>query len=251
MRAQSGLWHDRRMENDADVKAVLQQLREAVSAAGLDRLLHARARHVWRSNLDRREPELGDTARLLGMNCAENLTQLLHSALTEPATRIEGVTATLTQGALLIEVGGHRFRVIKAPAGSGLDPQWLRDFRWTPRRPLRYEMAETNARVYPAAAGYPGLEPLLSAEEVGLVRDARDLHDHFFVWAGIPGSPPRTAGWLATPTTAAPNFLAVEPLWLDSGDDADRAVPVAPQPSPDTEPELTLTLRQRPATGTA
>jgi hypothetical protein len=239
------------MENDADVSALLQQLRDAVSAVGFDRLLHDLARHVWRSNLDRREPALGDTARLLGMNCAENLTQLLHATLTESATQVEGVKATLTQGALLIEVGEHRFRVIKAPAGSGLHPQWLQDFRWTPRRPLRYEMAETNGRVYPATTAYPDLEPLLSAEEVGLVRDARDLHDHLFVWAGIPGSPPRTAGWLATPTTAAPNFLAVEPLWLDSNDDVDRAVPVTPQSGPDAEPELNLTLRQRPATGTA
>ena len=112
-------------------------------------------------------------------------------------------------------------------------------------------MAESNARAYPATSDYDDLEPLLSAEEVGLVRDARDLHDHLFVWAGIDGSPPRTAGWLATPTTAAPNFLAAEPLWLDSGDDSERAIPIAPQSGPGGEPELRLTLRQRPATGTA
>ena len=239
------------MESNDEVSAVLKQLRETVVGTGLDQLLHRLARHVWRSNLDRREPTLGDTARLLGMNCAENLTQLLHAELTNSSTGIAGVEATMTKGALLIEMSGHRFRVIKAPSGSGLKPDWARDFAWTPGRPLRYEMAETNSHVYPAAHEHLDIDALLTPEEVGLVRDARDLHDHLLVWAGVPGSPPRTAGWIATPTTDAPTFLAVEPLWLDKGDDVERALPVATGPVPGAEPELKLAVRRRPATGAA
>lgn len=239
------------MEIDDEVSAVLQQLRETVVAAGLDELFSRLARHVWRSNLDRREPALGDTARLLGMNCAENLTQLLYEALTDPSTSIPGVEAAMTRGALLIEFGESRFRVIKAPTGAGLRPDWARDFSWTPGRPLRYEMAETNSRVYPAAHAHAGIDALLTDEEVGLVRDARDLHDHLFVWAGVPGSPPRTAGWIATPTTDDSTFLAVVPLWLDEGDEVDRTLPVTTGPVADVEPELKLAIRRRPAAGSA
>lgn len=239
------------MEIDNEVSAVLKQLRTTVIDAGFDEVLRRLARYVWRSNLNRREPALGDTARLLGMNCAENLTQLLLASLTDPSTRIVGVEATMTRGALLIEMNGYRFRVIKAPSGSGLKPDWARDFTWTPGRPLRYEMAETNSRVYPTPHQHLDMDALLSPEEAGLVRDARDLHDHLFVWAGVSGSPPRTAGWVATPTTDAPTFLAVEPLWLDQADDAGRALPVSASPAPEAEPELKLAVRRRPATGSA
>lgn len=239
------------METTDEVSTVLKQLRETVVTAGLDRLLSRLARQVWRSNLDRREPALGDTPRLLGINCAENLTQLLHAALTDSSTRIAGVKASMTQGALLLEMGEHRFRVIKAPSGSGLKPDWARDFAWRPGRPLRYEMAETNSRVYPTGREHPDIDALLSPEEVGLFRDARDLHDHLFVWAGVPGSPPRTSGWVATPTTDAPNFLAVEPLWLDKGDDVEHSLPAATSPAPSAEPELKLAVRRRPAAGSA
>ena len=239
------------MSDETDPAAALHRVREAVVEAGFDQELQRLARRVWRSNLDRLEPDLGDTSRLLGLTCAENMTQLLFSALRDPRTRIDGVRASLTSGAVLIEMAGSRFRVLKAPFRSGLTPDWRRDFRWTPARPLRYEMAEANNRVFPATTDVAGLEPLLSAEDAGLVRDARDLHDYFFLWAGVPGSPPRTAGWIVTPTTAAPNFLATEQLWLDDADEpAASMVPPAP-PSPDPEPELRLTVRRRPDAGVA
>lgn len=183
--------------------------------AGFVDFAHELVGGVWRTNLERYEPEeLGDTVRSLGQLSAANITELASRRLSNDRSwRDRGFHVSTPDSALLVQHRGLSIRFVKAPPHSGLAPDWAHDFNWRTGSGARYEAAEANTRVLGGAGFQQQITPLFELEETRSgVRGCRDV---FLVWAGTESPGSRTAGWLGLPHLGPSKWLAVEPLWKD------------------------------------
>ena len=100
------------------------------SSSGLTVLMRDLVREVWRTNVDRYEPdELGDNARTLGFQCSENLSTRIERRthghdLETIRWDIPGLTVSKPNGALRMRVRPHPFYVMKAPMVAVRQPGW-------------------------------------------------------------------------------------------------------------------------------
>ncbi|GAA2027536.1 hypothetical protein GCM10009756_18690 [Pseudokineococcus marinus] len=181
------------------------------------------ARSTWSTNLERHEPELGDTPLLLGLQCAENLAQRVHRhyrALRPapgshgPASGTTAVTVSFVERALIVKAAGVELQLRKAPAGGGLVPDWAAMSHADGVH--RLAAADANSLAYrPEASDQDGRPSTLPSEDaLWPLGDAGALRQVSLVWAGTEDGA-RTSGWLGFPSSGDIPWFAVQPLWWD------------------------------------
>ena len=226
----------------------LEQLAGDPVIAELTQFLEALIKDVWTTNVERYEPDaLGDTLRTLGHTSADNITQRVIRSLSPSSTLYKlGVRASAPDTSLLIEYAGYRFHVVKAPARSRRQPQWMRDFNWNSGSTVRTDSAAQNDRKYRGRSESDGHPPLFDLEPDPGAGNVQDCREVFLVWAGELGSGTLTSGWLGFPTTASERWLAVSDLWRDGsvptvGGTKTADTPASPFDAvPVAEPRVTL-----------
>lgn len=231
---------------DDDALVRVQEVTAALSECGIVDLTRSLVQEVWRANLERWEPkELGDTRRILGQTCAENLrVRMVREGLREEwASR--GVRFGDSENSLLIEAAGVRVRLVKSPWRSGLRPKWSNDFSWNNASAVRRSAAENNAARYrPAVSGF-GAAPLFPLEAMaGEGVGAAHCQEFFLVWAGE-HQDGLTAGWLGLPSSMEAPWMAVDSLWMDAqaamtGVDFDASATATAQVADVAEPQVRL-----------
>ena len=207
---------------DDDALARVQEVSASLSECGVVDLARSLVQDVWRTNLERWEPkELGDTRRILGQICAENLRVRTVREGLRKAWANRGVRFSDSENSLLIEAAGVRVRLVKAPWRSGLHPNWSNDFSWNNASTVRRMAAEDNAGHYRPGVSEFGAAPLFPLEAVTGGSDAARCREFFLVWAGE-HQDGLTAGWLGLPSSTEAPWMAVHSLWTDER--ADTAV---------------------------
>lgn len=231
---------------DDDALVRVQDVAAALSECGVADLTRSLVQKVWRANLERWEPkELGDTRRILGQTCAENLrVRMVREGLREEWAN-RGVHFGDSENSLLIEAAEVRVRLVKAPWRSGLRPNWSNDFSWNNASAVRRVAAEDNAARYRPGMSEFGAAPLFPLEAViqGGV-GAAHCREFFLVWAGE-HQDGLTAGWLGLPSSMEAPWMAVDSLWMDARTattmvDLDTSATTATQMADVAEPQVRL-----------
>lgn len=217
---------------------------------GLTSLAADLVRDVWARNVARYDPTVGDTVRVIAIQSAENIAQLIvRRARKDKSWTDTGVVVTPRNNSLLLQVRSLRIHFVKVPHSSGLNPDWNRDFDWATSQ-VRLDAAEANDAVYRSPRLVAGIDPLISADGLGVQGDPGKLVEHFVVWGATISEDPQTRGWLVLPAVQNGPVAAVVQLWDDSRGDggAARSRPTAPTLGDPTEPSLVIRLRpDRPA----
>lgn len=194
---------------------------------------------VWRANVDRHEPVLGDDAMTLGIQSSRNLLNLAVPLLSE----LPGTTARDVK-TLEVAYGGRVLHTSKAPSSS---PSWdVHSMDWTSSE-VRYDGAAANMLAYMPTAGtlLEGHEPLS-----GQPTDPRALRHLHLTWQGLPDG--GTCAWFGFPRMGYPAWFAV--ARLDSGEGGTGGLPQSPlgtvPPTPDFdalgEPDVPVVRRSQP-----
>ena len=237
----------------AHLEAVVHELREV----GAVSLLEEQVRAVWRRNVDGHDPLLGDTSLSLGIDCSENLRELLVRECTggDSPWQARGLSASVRDRSLRLDVSGVRIFLMKAPPRpSARTPQWDgAAFHWEQQSEVRLDVAERNCAAYDPVASDQTDRQLAMALD-GEAPDATRMRDFMVVWSGQI-EPVLTAGWIGLPSLERPGWFAVEPLWWDEpGEDGVRREDVAPPSSgdgfdalPTPQPNISLKPRQTAA----
>lgn len=205
-------------------------------------------RDVWAVNRDRHEPdELGDSARTLGFLCYENLStrlerRIVGSALETVRWNVPGLSVSRPRGSVQVQLGPHRFFVMKAPMDAAIHPDWDSLVSWDDETQTRAAIAQRNSI---SLGGF-----LSAAHGQSELFDYSLRHspvDSFlFVW-GAEILSGLTAGWLTVPVLGELPFAAVTQLWLDDNPGAPRgSKPHAPTgPSYDQRASAKPALQMR------
>lgn len=238
---------------EAALEAV-EQLRADLQLAGAIKPLHDLIGDVWAQNIDRHEPDTaGDTARLLGQACHENIRtialwrhdhddrQAVEDHWNIPGLRVEDVKNVLT-----LSLDNRRIVFMKTPPNLGRRPAFERFNSWSTQSDVRYNMATTNTRALNNIKGG-------DLDQFTLIDDPYDpakILNFILVWAGEEDSP-KTGAHLTVPIHGAIPFAAQAELWHDKDDEV-RLRPNAHLPQGagfDTKPtvEPAITLKPRPA----
>lgn len=235
------------MRWDPAAAAHVDEVAQALRDCGALEAFSSQLRAVWRDNLDRYEPgALGDTVRLLGQMCAENLASRMMRD--RHAWQVRGIEVDYPSNSLLLTFQGRRLHVVKVPQADSLHPDWTA-FHWASASNVRFQAAEANSRVFATPHLEPDVDPLFPAQQAGYEPADVDAVDEFFlVWAGDLRSDALTAGWLGAPSTGPRPWLAVTPLWHDFTENASHTKePVATQEHDDGVQEPDVPIRLRPA----
>jgi hypothetical protein len=213
-----GQWDSAALQH---LQAVVDELRAVDVAA----LFEEQVRTVWCRNVDAFDQLLGDTPLSLGIDCAENLRELVLRACAgeDSPWQERGVSAVSVDRSLRVDACGVRISVMKAPPFRLRTPDWTgAAFNWGQESDVRRSAAERNSAVYrPANSDQPDRQLVLPVETQPSAA-ASGMKDLLLVWSGQM-EPALTAGWLGLPSIETPSWYAVEPLWWDEpGEDAAR-----------------------------
>lgn len=197
---------------------------------------------MWSANSGRFEKSLGDTARSLGVQCSENIATKIWEAREDPALKDVNLEVQRLHGATFLTFDEVSIRFVKAPASSGLNPDWGTDFEWESN--VRQEAAFRNDKAYRAPVQEVGHEDLFPVTGLG---EPDDLNDFFLVWNGQLDDVPLTAGWLAVPSLRPEHVIAAAEIWRDTpqgdGTVMRREGPIAPETP--AEPDLNIRLKKK------
>jgi len=238
---------------DSAASAHLQAVRSSLRDTGVEELLEAHVQAVWRRNVDGYDPLLGDTPLSLGIDCSENLRELLlrSCAGADTAWRSGGVVASTVDRSLRLEAAGVRLGLMKAPPAQTRTPDWTSaTFHWEQESEVRRSAAERNSAAYLPVESDQADRQLTLPLESATGRDAAAMRDFVVVWSGQV-EPALTAGWLGLPSLGRPGWFAVEQLWWEeSSTDGARRPEETPQASSHSFADLpaplpSLRLRNR------
>ena len=153
---------------------------------------------VWRTDLQRHDPELGDDAQTLGILASRNLCNLA-------VRRLSGLPAVRASDRRTLEVvyGARVLHVGKAPSES---LTWdVTTMDWSSSE-VRDDAARANSEAYLAAQGT--LFELIPFP--GRTQSPTALAHLHLAWQGFPDG--TTRAWLGFPRLGAPAWFAVTPL---------------------------------------
>lgn len=179
-------------------------------------MLEKHVQAVWRRNVDGHDPLLGDTSLSLGIDCSENLRELVvrNCAGAGSVWCQRGVATSVTDRSLRLDVAGVRLGLMKAPPSSARTPDWTASsFHWGQESDVRRTAAERNTSAYRPCESDQPYRQLALAVEVKKPA-ATEMRDFLVVWSGQV-EPALTAGWLGLPSLVQPGWFAVELLWWD------------------------------------
>lgn len=223
-------------DSQTAASAALDDFVSGLRHAGVVSLLRVLTQDVWKSNLDRFEPdELGDTPTSLGFQAYQNFSQrAVRRAKGDPREAsekqwsIEGLTVAAPNNVLTLQFLGNRIIVLKVPFAQGRKANFTQLATWDSQSKARAQMAARNTKVLGGlVSAAPGQDALFQAGAMsGVVRD------FILAWAGEQRAE-LTAGWLGVPVIGASPFLVSRPLWWDEGKNHGAEVPKAPS---DTTP---------------
>lgn len=196
---------------------------------------------VWRRNLDRFEPTIGDDAMSLGVQCSRNVMNL---SVERFRTRSSEV---IVRGGLTLEAVYHgrtmHFSKISSQARS-----------WEPysidweSSDVRTTCAQMNAAVYTPTEGTL-FDGVAGVSLPGPAGDPADLHHLHLAWQGLPDA--QTRVFVGFPTAGPVPWSAVT-LVHDGGGHL-GGVPIVPDEAPPSaghdalaEPKLSLRRRTPP-----
>ena len=220
------------MMDDPAARAVLDEVIEEWTAGGVLGELRALVGTVWRTNLDRLEPRLGDDAVTVGIQSSRNLCNLA-------VRRLRPLDEVHARDVKTLEVG-YRGRVLhtsKIEAGVGA-------VDWSDTSDIRHRAAERNTLAYLPVVGTldEAFGPL-----PGQSGDPAALQYLHLAWQGLPDG--RTRAWLGFPRLGEEPWFALAPIEEDDGGSGGariaRTDPTGPAPDFDRlgEPELDLVRR--------
>ena len=185
--------------DDLAALRLLEAVTDEWAATGVLGVLCDLVDQVWRTDLDRYEPELGDDAMSLGMQASRNLCNL-------SARRLQGVRGVSASNGKTLEVR-YRHRVLhvgKAPSDS---PSWSVDqVDWADSE-VREHAAAANTAAYQSSSGtlFEGWDALPGQSD-----DPSALRHLHLTWQGLADG--RTRTWLGFPQLGRRPWYAVLPL---------------------------------------
>jgi hypothetical protein len=219
------------------LKCVIAEWRDDGPLNDLERVV----REVWRTNVARHEPELGDDGISLGLQSARNICN-------RAVSELHGMPGVLVRGGLTLEVGfaGRTLHVGKAtPDSSRAWSVWSVDWASSD---VRDDAARTNWACYQPLTGTL-LEtlPPLPGQPVD-VEALRYLH---MAWQGFVDDG-QCRAWLGFPSLGPQPWIAVLPLFdtaesgLRSGSPTpgDRVASFGPSYHEIPEPAVPLAIRR-------
>lgn len=220
---------------DAAAEALLADVIDDWSVPVLTPLADLAA-EVWRVNLDRQEPGLGDDAQVLGLQSSFNLRNRAVAQLRQTPD----VAARIVNNTLEVNHGGRVLHIGKAPSGS---VRWdVYNINWDDSG-VRLNGAASNSLGYSPTAGT--LFPAANA-------DPGELTYLHLTWQGLLDGSIRV--WLGFPRLGDVPWFAVRLLRdVDSGRGQGQPFRTSERAVPDFEtlqaPEPSVALRLRPAAG--
>lgn len=180
--------------DDGAAEHLLDQVVREWTAAGVLPTVRRIVDEVWRDNLRRLDPALGDDAQVLGLQSSLNL----RNRVVAQFARAGGATATVLHNALVLAYAGRLLHAGKAPNDRlGWD---VHSIDWA-SSDVRTDAAARNSAAYRSTQGtlFDGDR----ADPTGL----RDLH---LTWLGTPGG--ATAAWVGFPRLGGRPWYAVTRL---------------------------------------
>ena len=220
---------------DAAAEAVLAEVIDDWTAPVLTPLTDLAA-EVWRVNLDRQEPGLGDDAQVLGLQSSFDLRNRAVSQLRQTPE----VAARVVNNTLQVGRGGRVLHIGKAPSGS---VRWdVNSIDWA-GSDVRLNGAAANSLVYTPTEGtlFPAANP-----------DPSQLKYLHLTWQGLLDGSIRV--WLGFPSLGDVSWFAVRLLRdADAGRGQGQPVGAPKRTGPDFDilkaPEPNVALRLRPTAG--
>jgi hypothetical protein len=184
------------VNHDLAAQELLAEVVEEWQRAGVLNVLCALVRSIWRDDLDRYRPELGDDPMSLGVQASRNLCNLAVRELRD----VPGVLAQ-NKKTLEIAYSGRILHTGKAPSDS-LD--WKVDHVDWAESDVRESAAASNSAAYHSIVGtlFEDLEPVAGQR----VNPAALRHLHL-TWQGFPDGGTRT--WLGFPQLGLHPWYAV------------------------------------------
>ena len=233
------LLHNSAVTDDGAVQQLLAEVAEQWQRGGVLDPLCDLVRQVWRADLDRFEPELGDDLMSLGVQASRNLSNLAVRELSDVPHVIAQHKKTLEIG-----FGGRVLHAGKAPSDSS---DWSIDHVDWSDSEVRESAAAANTAAYQSSAGtlFEDLEPV-SGQRINPAA-LRHLH---LTWQGFADGGTRT--WLGFPQLGIRPWYAV--MLLDDasliGATLDQAVVpgTAALPNFSDLHEPDLRINRRPST---
>lgn len=208
--------------------AHLRRVRADLEQSGVSVLVEQLVRRVWRTDVDRFEPALGDTPMSLGVQASVNLRELAdrHSRR-DPDWAVPGLTVATPHSSLEVRLQGAQIRFMKAPPSERRLPNWS-NFRWdSSSGPGRYELARTNSLATGGRSDGADQLPLfpLTAPRGPLL--------FLLIWSGEIDTG-LTAGWLTLPVLGDSPFLAIAPIWWEEATSRTSRSPLTTSPTGDS-----------------
>jgi hypothetical protein len=181
---------------DQAVQDLLAEVAEQWQRGGILDRLGQLVQQVWRADLDRFEPDLGDDLMSLGVQASRNLCNLAVRELSDLPHVIAKNKKTLE-----ISFGGRVLHTGKAPSDS---PDWSIDHVDWSESEVRESAAASNTAAYQSSAGtlFEDLEPV-SGQRINPAA-LRHLH---LTWQGFTDGGTRT--WLGFPQLGIRPWYAV------------------------------------------
>lgn len=200
---------------------------------------------VWRQNLDRQEPDLGDDAMSLGILCSRNVMNRCVAALRDQSPHFR------VRGGLTLEVV-YAGRVMHLSKVSSQQASWDPSFIDWESSEVRINGARENAAAYSSVRGtlFEGANEEATFGRSGDPSAMRHLH---LAWQGLADEAVRA--YVGFPTSGPTPWAAVS-LVRDSRPNgggtrnADTDAPVAPWHDALLEPDLPMRAKQVPAAHT-
>jgi hypothetical protein len=218
------------VNDDRAAQDLLTQVTEEWQQAGVLDVLCGLVREIWRADLGRYEPELGDDLMSLGVQASRNLSNLA-------VRELQDVPGVIAQHKMTLEVsyGGRVLHVGKAPSDAS---DWNVDHVDWADSDVRESAAAANSAAYQPIVGtlFEDLEPVFGQQ----VNPAALRHLHL-TWQGFPDGGTRT--WLGFPQLGLRPWYAVQLIDDATGSsalgDPTGPAPTAPLPtSPASEPDF-------------
>ncbi|REH55188.1 hypothetical protein BCF44_101205 [Kutzneria buriramensis] len=221
---------------DAAAQALLDEVVADWTAGTVLSVLRELVPAVWRRNLDRHEPRLGDDPTTLGIQSSRNICNLA-------VQELAGVPGVQARDARTLEVTyqGRMLHAGKVASRSRNWNVWSAD--WSDSD-VRSNCAEANSKAYVSLAG-----TLFAAAEPfgGQPADPRVLRHLLLMWQGFDDGSTRT--WLGFPRLDTEPWFAVVLLDDDPGGRGGMPTtsgsPTPPAPDFDTLGEPSLELARR------
>jgi hypothetical protein len=178
---------------DAAAQALLHEVTEDWFSAGILDPLRAVVSEVWRRNLDRHEPEIGDDRMVLGVQSSRNVRNLAVMQLQD-----HGIDASVVEHSLQVKHAGRVLHIGKARSSA---TNWDIDSQRWDDSEVRLSGAKANSRAYLPSEG--ALFPVRAGDPAAL----RYLH---LTWQGLDSG--ATRAWLGFPRDGDLPWFAVAPL---------------------------------------